>query len=290
MSFSHQIKEEIVRYDLSDKEFNISEMLSIINAVGIITTNDNKTDICINTESILLAKRFYEIIKSVFNIKINIDIVRGKKKKVYKILIDNSIIVKDVVFKLISLDDLNLDIRSYIRGSFLSVGSISNPEKDYHVEFVFNNNINASRIKEMLEEYEVYSKIIQRKNSYVVYIKESENISTLLNIINAHSMLLKFESIRVKKNVRNKVNRVVNCETANLNKIINASLKQVCDIELIKKFKGLDKLSNKLKEVAYIRLNNPDMSLNEIAIELGISKSGVNHRFRKISEIADEIR
>jgi DNA-binding protein WhiA len=182
--------------------------------------------------------------------------------------------------------------RSYVRGSFLGGGSISNPEKTYHLEFVTNHEEHAINLRDIINSFELSSKIIQRKENFVVYIKEGEQIVDLLNIIGAHQALLKLEDIRVLKDVRNNINRLVNCETANLEKTIEASMRQIEGIKLIKKRMGLSRLPDNLREIAELRLAFPDSTLKEIGEMANppVGKSGVNHRFRKIEEIAEELR
>lgn len=182
--------------------------------------------------------------------------------------------------------------RAYIRGAFLGGGSISNPEKAYHLEFVTSDEVHSKELSNLINSFGLNSKIVLRKEYYVVYIKESEQIVDLLNIIGAHQSLLKLENIRVLKDIRNNINRLVNCETANLSKTINASMKQVQNIIKINNTMGLEKLSPNLRELALLRLENRDASLKELGTMLNppVSKSGVNHRFRRIEKIADELK
>lgn len=182
--------------------------------------------------------------------------------------------------------------RAYIRGAFLGGGSISNPEKAYHLEFVTHNDSYAHNISKIINSYGLDSKVIQRKNSYIVYIKEGEQIIDLLNIIGAHSSLLELENVRIMKEMRNNVNRLVNCETANLSKTVNAAVRQVESIKLIQNEIGLQRLPKNLRDVAELRLKFPDESLKELGEMLNppVGKSGVNHRLRRIEKIADELR
>ena len=171
-------------------------------------------------------------------------------------------------------------------------GSISNPEKTYHLEFVTHSEEYAVDLSKLINSYGLNSKVIQRKNSYIIYIKEGEQIVDLLNIIGAHSCLLELENIRIMKEMRNNVNRLVNCETANLSKTVNAAVRQVESIKLIQSQIGLQRLPKNLREIAELRLNYPDESLKELGemLDPPVGKSGVNHRLRKIEKIAEELR
>ena len=182
--------------------------------------------------------------------------------------------------------------RAYIRGALLGGGSISNPEKAYHLEFVTHSEEYAKDLSKLVNRFGLNSKIIQRKNSYIVYIKEGEQIVDILNIVGAHTCLLELENIRIMKEMRNNVNRLVNCETANLSKTVNAAVRQVESIRLIQKEIGLQRLPKNLRDIAELRLNYPDESLKELGemLDPPVGKSGVNHRLRKIEKIAEELR
>ena len=216
---------------------------------------------------------------------------------VKQLLLDVGILTEESFFSLnytISksmVEDVNAK-RAYIRGAFLGGGSISNPEKTYHLEFVTHNLDYANELSKLINEYGLSSKVIQRKSSYVVYIKEGEQIVDLLNIIGAHSSLLELENIRIMKEMRNNVNRLVNCETANLSKTVNAAVRQIESIKLIQREIGLNRLAKNLREIAELRLEYPDESLKELGAMLNppVGKSGVNHRLRRIEKIAEELR
>ena len=182
--------------------------------------------------------------------------------------------------------------RAFIRGAFLTSGSMSDPEKFYHFEIVCSTERKAEFIQAILTGFSFDARIVQRKKYYVVYIKEGEQIVDLLNIMMAHRALLNLENVRILKEVRNSVNRQVNCETANLNRTVSAAVKQLDDINYIRDTVGLDSLSESLMEIAVLRAENTEVSLKELGQMLTppVGKSGVNHRLRKISEIADELR
>ena len=182
--------------------------------------------------------------------------------------------------------------RKFLREAFLEAGSMSNPEKGYHLEFVCENEEFAKKLTETMKAFDISAKTAQRKRYTIVYIKESEDIVNLLNVIGAHNCLMSLENLRILKDVRNSVNRRVNCEAANISKTVSAASKQIEDIEYIREHYGFDNLSDNLREVAKARLEYPDATLKELGNYLVpcVGKSGVNHRLRKLGELADGIR
>jgi len=182
--------------------------------------------------------------------------------------------------------------RAYLRDAFLETGSMSNPEKGYHLEFVCEDESHAQKLIEAMQKYEITAKTVQRKRYTIVYIKESEDIVRLLNVMGAHNCLMNLENVRILKDMRNAINRQVNCETANITKTVSAANKQIADIQFIKEHYGFDNLSENLREMAQIRLEYPDAALKELGSYLvpPVGKSGVNHRLRKLSDLADSIR
>ena len=182
--------------------------------------------------------------------------------------------------------------RAYIRGAFLASGSISDPEKGYHFEIVCPEEAQAGQLCGMLESFGVEAKVTLRKGSHILYVKEGSQIADILNVMEAHVGLMKFENVRILKEMRNSVNRQVNCETANLNKTVSAAVKQIEDIQYIQKTIGFGKLPENLAETARLRLEQPGLSLKELGQLLTppVGKSGVNHRLRKLSSIAEELR
>lgn len=182
--------------------------------------------------------------------------------------------------------------RLCIREAFIKSGSMSDPNKKYHLEITFKTKKKAEEMKQLLENFNIHAKIIKREKEYMLYIKEGEEISNFLALIGANTSVIKFEEVRVLKETRNDINRLVNCETANLNKTINAAVKQIEDIKFIKSKHKFSMLPENLKEIANLRIENPDVSLIELGKMLSqpIGKSGVNHRLKKISSIAEELR
>lgn len=180
--------------------------------------------------------------------------------------------------------------RLHIRELFLKSGFVNNPKKDYHLEIIFNEESKAKEIEDLLLEFNIHSKIINKGKGYMIYIKDGEEISNFLALIGAMSSVLKFEEVRVERELKNNINRAVNCETANLNKTIDAAIKQIEAIENIKKNKKFENMPESLKEIAELRVQNPHASLIELGqmLEKPLGKSGVNHRLKKILEIAEE--
>lgn len=312
MSFSAKVKSEVCRINEFTKEEAIATLSAIMKVSGTLGLTNRRFSFRVVTENAATARLVFKLLKEYFNIHTRIMVKKGtslKKNNAYVILITEDLNVKELLMELSILkneDDMMTlfygiedsvhkienQKRAYIRGAFLGGGSISNPEKTYHLEFVTHNSDYAENFSELINEYGLTSKVIQRKNSYVVYLKEGEQIVDLLNIIGAHSSLLYLENVRIMKEMRNNVNRLVNCETANLSKTVNAAVRQVESIRLIEKEIGFQRLPKNLREVAEARLKYPDESLKELGELLvpAVGKSGVNHRLRRIEKIADELR
>ncbi|WP_139903914.1 DNA-binding protein WhiA [Clostridium thermarum] len=313
MSFSSKVKEEVCRLtDLSKKEA-IAVLSGIMKVSGTISfTANRQINFRITTENAGIARLVFKMLKNYFNINTRLMVKKSnslKKNNIYMVVIGEEMGVRSILKEvgiladddsLITFDygiresivDSDETRRAYIRGAFLGGGSISNPEKTYHLEFVTHDLEYAEALSKLINVYGLSSKVIQRKSSYIVYLKEGEQIVDLLNIIGAHKSLLELENIRIMKEMRNNVNRLVNCETANLSKTVNAAVRQVESIKLIQKEIGLNRLPKNLREIAELRLNYPDESLKELGemLDPPVGKSGVNHRLRRIEKIADELR
>ncbi|SHJ48836.1 DNA-binding protein WhiA [Tepidibacter formicigenes] len=312
MSFSTITKNELSRIISTKRCCNTAELAAIIRMSGTIQLMGfEKLNLKISTENPAIARKIFKLLKLCFNIHTEIMVKKNtnlKKNNNYILLVTNDMGARDVLREVGILDDskkflINNEIpdyifkednckKAYIRGAFLGGGSISDPEKTYHLEFVTNNEEFSVSLKNLINSLEFNSKIVVRKKNYVVYLKESEQISDLLNIMGAHKALLDLENVKIVKEMRNNVNRIVNCETANLSKTVNAAIRQIQNIEYIKNTIGIDALPNNLKEVAYLRTEYEDLSLKELGEMLNppIGKSGVNHRLRKIEKIAEELK
>jgi DNA-binding protein WhiA len=182
--------------------------------------------------------------------------------------------------------------RSFIRGAFLAAGSLSNPNKAYHFEIVVSQEKNGELLCEVMRSFDIDAKMIARKYHYVVYVKEGAQIVDLLNVMEAHVALMEFENVRILKEMRNTINRKVNCEAANINKTVKAASRQVEDILYIRDTVGLATLAEGLEEIALLRIEYPEASLKELGEMLSppVGKSGVNHRLKKLCEIAEGLR
>ncbi|MPQ42690.1 DNA-binding protein WhiA [Clostridium tarantellae] len=312
MSFSAKVKGEICRYIEMSKDEALSQLSAIMKVSGTLAFSGRQISFKITTENPASARLTFTLLKDYFDIHSKLMVKKSnslKKNNIYMVVITEEMGVKELLKEtgilreidgIMSLDygidkeliDTDEKRRVYIRGAFIGGGSISNPEKTYHLEFVTHSQEYAEELSKIINSFGLNSKVIQRKNSFIIYIKEGEQIVDLLNIIGAHSALLELENIRIMKEMRNNVNRLVNCETANLSKTVNAAVRQVESIKLIEREIGLARLPKNLREVAELRLNYPDESLKELGemLEPPVGKSGINHRLRKIEKIAEELR
>ena len=309
MSFSVRTKNELARIVARKQCCQLAELAALVKMDGLIQISGQKLSLHLITETAAVARKAFTYLKNLFSIHTDILIKkksRLKKNNVYLVRIASqpgvTRILKEIGFinqqeQLINA--INPDIvkkdcckRSFLRGAFLGGGSVSDPEGDYHLEILINDEEFSHFLCELLAVYDLKARINRRKNWDVVYLKGSEDIIKLLNLMGAHSALLNFENTRIYKDMRNQVNRLVNCETANLNKTVDAALKQVEDIKLIQETIGLSSLADNLKMIAELRLQYTDISLKELGEMLSppIGKSGVNHRIRRIQRIADDIR
>ena len=294
MSFSGEIKEELSKIsNLANKDALRAELIGYLLSNNIEIT---KNKINYSTENEYNINRLNKILN---NLGIGYDI--SFQGRVYKIAFKKQEFenIEFVENKLqINKDDNIIDVKkeeqffkALVRGTFLGGGSLNNPNNKYHLEIFFELKVNAEYIYNVLKEFYIKSKILIRKKGFSIYIKEAEEISKLLALIGANKAVLNFEEIRVERDTRNNINRLVNCETANLNKTINASVTQINAIKYLKQRKKFEELPDTLKEIAEVRLKNPDASLVELGqmLQNPIGKSGVNHRFKKICEIAEEL-
>ena len=304
MSFTANIKEEVTRLEGNVLEY-LAELSCIIRNNATI-----KEEITITVENNAVARRIFKLIKSIYdvtpvitvrkryNFNNNLSYILKIKHKKELILKDLSIVI-DGVYQNIPKSYLINDeecLRAYLRGLFISTGSINDPKTSrYHLEFIVDNKEYALFLVELLNRFRLNSKVISREKNYMVYIKEAEKISDFLRIINAYQAVMYFEDIRIYRDHKNMTNRLNNCEQANIDKIFLTAAKQLKDIEKLKEYDLLDVLDEKLKEVVEYRQKYPESSLQELSEimsgELGytISKSGLNHRFRKIKEIIKRI-
>lgn len=308
MSFASEIKKELINIE-ADKCCYRAELSAIIRMNGELSEGKHSLTLDIQTENPAIARRIYILIKETYNYKIDILVrknMRLKKNNIYIVRLKekvtellNNLYLKtkdEYITQKINPKSLTLDCckRAYLRGAFLARGSINNPEtSSYHLEIFNFNQTHSKELLNLVNHFGLNAREVKRRNGYIVYLKEAEKITEFMSIIGAHNALFKFEDVRIVRDMRNSVNRLVNCETANMNKTISASVRQVENIKLIKKQMGLDALPDRLRELAETRLKYPEVTLKEIG-ELvpgtTLSKSGVNHRFKRIEKLADELR
>lgn len=312
MSFSGNVKEELSHHLGSARHCRIAETAAIISICGgVMIDSRGRYSLKIHTENLSVARKCFTLLTKTFNIRTDIAIRTNRMKG----SVSYYIVVKehDAALRILQATKLinqygeveeelsvvrNIVIqetcckRAFIRGAFLASGSMSDPEKSYHFEIVCATREKAEQIQKIMKCFELDGKIVLRKKSFVVYLKEGSQIADVLNVMEAHVALMEFENVRILKDMRNTVNRKVNCETANINKTVSAAVKQIDDIRYIQETKGLDKLPEGLKDMALTRLTYPEASLKELGSLLTppVGKSGVNHRLRKLSEMAEELR
>lgn len=314
MSFSVKTKNELAHIISQKRCCQLAEFVALMRMDGTIQISAyQKVSLSVITENAAVARKIFKLAKELFNIQTEILVHRKsrlKKNNVYSIRIPPQPQVGQVLQILGFMDGDNNWLtefrdkfpyelvkkscckRAYLRGAFLGGGSVNNPEGTYHLEIITNNKVHAEAIAELMQDYNLPAKISGRKNWFVVYLKESEQIVNCLNIMGAHQALLDFENTRIMKGMRNQVNRLVNCETANLNKTVDAAVRQLEAINTIQSRMGLDKLTPALRQVAELRLTYPDISLKELgeAATPKIGKSGVSHRMRKLEDIAEKLK
>lgn len=313
VSFSTKTKNELSRLEIKNRELARAELAGIIQISGYVSLNGLKDlQIEIGTENGAISRRTYNLLKKAYGIQPEVEVRKSRNlkktnkyvnkisndKDVRRILLDISVLEKsnNSIFNMknnISEEfSKNFDLkRAYLRGTFLGGGSLSNPEKMYHLEFITNDKLFREKLVALLNSFNLNSKTIERKEYHIIYIKEGEKIVDFLNIIEAHNALLELENIRIIKEMRNNINRIVNCETANIAKTTNASLRQIQKIKKIERTIGLQSLPENLRETAEIRLKNENLTLTELGNlhNPKVGKSGVNHRLRKIEKIADRL-
>lgn len=315
MSFSSTVKNELCRIDVNKECCLLSELAAVVRISGLARYyGDEALKIRVTTENAPFARKMFSLIKKLCNIYPQVAIRRNSRLKKHvlyildispvtgiisigeRIAVDYGVMNCEGASPYGSYAD-NIASRecckkAYIRGAFLAAGSISDPEKTYHLEIAVHDRMIALELKDLINSFGLNSKIVGRKGSFVVYIKEGEDIVDFLNIIGAHRALMDLENIRILKEMRNNVNRVVNCETANLQKTVNASVRQVENIKYINRTIGFDNLPENLRQIAEVRIEYTDANLKELGEMLSppLGKSGVNHRLRKLDEIAEDLR
>jgi len=310
MSFSSEVKNELARVFIENSCCHAAELTALIRMGGTMIIG-GKANLGINfsSENAAVARKTVSLIKNGFNLQTEVMVTRGrrlKKNNTYHVRVAPNAMVSDFFQSLDIITEGSFAFnvaagsriikkaccrRAYLRGAFLGGGSVNKPTRAYHLELVAANQDFAKMLSKFMKAFKLPVRLTERKNAYIIYLKEGDAITSFLQIIGAHNALMAFENVRIVKDMRSQVNRLVNCETANLEKTAKASARQMELIRHIEQNMGFDKLSPELQEVALARLENPEATLSELAeiLEHKVSKSGINHRLRKLSKISEEI-
>lgn len=308
MSFASETKKELTSIEVKPCCAR-AELSALMRMNGSLSFSSKGMIIDVQTENSAIARRIYTLIKKLYGVAVELLVrkkMRLKKNNVYivrlheetreilehlKIIEEGFVLQQKISGELIKKKCCK---RSYLRGAFLAGGSVNNPQtSSYHLEIHSLYGEHGEAVTALMNTFSLNAKTLERKKGFISYLKEAEKITELLNIIGAHHALLKFEDVRIVRDMRNSVNRLVNCETANLNKTIGAAIRQIDNIKFIDRTVGLEQLPERLREIASLRVQHQDVTLKELGemVSSGtISKSGINHRLRKIDEIADRLR
>ncbi|WP_429970660.1 DNA-binding protein WhiA [Fructilactobacillus sp. Tb1] len=307
MSYASEVKKELTNLEVHRANAK-AELMALIRMNGTLKISNGKLSLEFQSENSAISRRVYSLLLKFYKVEANVIVRRKmklKKNNLYIVRLNQNVreILEDLgifdggqILERVPVELLkdDMQVRSYLRGAFLAGGSVNNPETSrYHLEIYSLYGDHNQMMAEMMNKYNLGAKETARRSGYIVYIKEAEKIADFLQLIGATNSMLKFEDIRIVRDMRNSVNRLVNCENANMNKVANASTKQIENIKFIENNMGLDSLPKKLRDVAITRMKNQEVSLKELGeiIPDGpISKSGVNHRLHKINDIADKLR
>lgn len=315
MSFSSKVKEELAGHVSKARHCQLAELSAILGVCGRIRLNPPKIEI--QSENSAVVKKVFTLLQKTFNINTDVSFRRGRngsKLKQYTLCLQDPEWVRRVLREVgfwqeeggvYRYQNRTPDAmlkktccrKAYIRGAFLAGGSINDPQKNYHIEFLSEDEPHARLLQSLLQSFQIESRVLERtrpshRTVYVLYLKDGEQIVDVLSVMKAHISLMELENVRIVKEVRNKINRQVNCETANLNKTISAAVKQVEDIRYLMAHGAMARLSPELVDMAQVRLENEDLPLKDLGQLLNppVSKSGVNHRLRKLSQLAEDLR
>ena len=313
MSFSSDVKNELAKQIASSRHCQLAELSAILLSSGLVRCSESGIyTVFLQSDAEMQSRKFFTILKKAFNIKASVfDKVPEEHLggKVYLPILQGSEEISSVLKSLHLLDDegnirtaddgvshrivrQSCCKRAFLRDTFLCIGSVSDPSKSYHLEFVCTSEKLANDLQDLIESFDIEARIVMRKKYYVVYIKESTAIVDLLNVMEAPISLMNMENERIVKEMRNSINRRVNCETANITKTVNAASRQTADILYLRDHYGFENLPKGLEDMARVRLQYPDATLLELGkyLDPPVGKSGVNHRLRKLSELAEKIR
>jgi len=309
LSFSLVTKNELARVIGQRRCCRAAELAALVKMDGSLQISGRKVSLNLFNHNAAVARKMFKLLKDLYGVQAEVLVkkkMRLNKNNVYLVRVPPQDGLAEILVDLgmrhengLLRDGLHQELlrneccrRAYLRGIFLGGGSVNNPGGTYHLEVITGNDRHADDICRLLKRFQMDARISNRKKWYVVYLKESDQIVKCLNLMGAHTALLEFENVRVVKDMRNRVNRLVNCETANLNKIVNASLRQTENIKIVAHSLGMEKLPPSLREVAELRLSFPDASLKELGEMAAppLGRSGINHRLRKLDRIAEKLR
>lgn len=309
MSFSSLTKDELAKVRVRTQQEKRAMLMAFINAAGSLTLErGGKMGIQFTTESHSVGKLIAQTGSALYPVDASVAllerdrlntrniVVKFSGEAAYGMLVELGVLnAGDDGVSLyeqipLTLIDTQASQKAFLRAAFLGAGSVNDPKRQYHLEIVCRSERFAFALQQTMESFSLHAKTVLRKASYVVYLKEGEQIADFLTLIGASGSTLEFESARVVKNVRNYVNRTSNCETANLQKTVRASVRQKDNILAIKRLRGLDFLPKPLQEMAELRLNYPDASLLELSELSGVGRSGVNHRLNRLMKIAHDLK
>ena len=307
-SFSVRVKEDLCLSSIRHLHCANAELAGIIHACGALSLGSEGMFIKLSTENKNVVTRIFSLVKKVYQIDCQLLQSSGQlQKDLYQLIIkpsDFSEFMKELAIPVesgftvdyknslfLKLIERNCCKAAYLRGAILGGGIISDPQKNYHMEFTSGSQATAEAVIYVLSCFQLHAKLWERKNGYSAYLKDAQSISELLTIVGAHSCMLELENARMLKDIRNTVNRQINFENANIDKVVRSAIVQIQNIKLIDQYRGLDSLPPGLQETAQLRLAHPEAPLSELAaLSNGISRSGINNRLRKLAEIADSIR
>lgn len=296
MSFSGKVKEELFRRMGASRHCQLAELAALVCFNGRAGRKQGQAVFRLDTENPDITRKYFTLLNKTISINNGgKELQDGEAEALFLTLKLQKKIPQDGEIRPDVADGLLLQQtcckRAYIRGAFLSAGSMSDPDKSYHFEIVCRSRPQAEQLQGAMKVFVPDAKIVQRKKHFVVYLKEGAQIVDMLNVMEAHVAMMDLENVRILKDMRNAVNRKVNCETANISKTVNAAVRQIEDIQRIVRCRGMEFLPENLRETAALRLEYPDASLQELGAMLNppVGKSGVNHRLRRISRIADSL-
>ncbi|MBO4750770.1 MAG: DNA-binding protein WhiA [Lachnospiraceae bacterium] len=287
MSFSGEVKQELAGKVSPARHCQLAELAAILHFCGEFGMDDaGRFCIGLQTENERIVRKCFTLLKKAFNIDTDSWIDEDQMKDVFQKIGNPAEPVSTLLLKNACCQ------RAFLRGAFLSVGSISDPSKAYHLEFVCPDMEKATQLQSVMKGFEIEAKIVPRKKYQVVYLKEGEGIVDLLGVMEAHVSLMNLENLRILKEMRNSINRRVNCETANIGKTVSAATRQIEEIEYLRDHYGFSRLPAQLREMAQVRLDNPDTPLKDLGqlLDPPVGKSGVNHRLRKLCELAESLK